>query len=145
MQIYFLFNQLYFWLGSLLVSILYLRTICFIRNRTRNGSSSLRIDSLSNIFSSLILAWILTEGPYAVYTLSEYFLWEFSGCNSRDFLTCNPIFCKNFEVRMRVAEQVCLSLKNFFPVVNTILVIILIRQLHRPILRSVRFIRNKKK
>ena len=124
-HIHFLLGQIYFWCGSSMSLILYMRTICFLRRR--RSSLSARTDTLSNIFSVIVLAWILCESPNLIYSLLQFFIWEFSGCNSRAFDACNPVFCNTLEVRFILVKEGFLALKKFFPVVNTVLIIVLMR------------------
>ncbi len=141
LHIHFLLSHIYFWSGSSVSLILYMRTICFLRRR--RSAHSARTDTLSNIFSVIVLAWILCEGPNVIYSVLQFFIWEISGCNSRAFDACNPVFCNTLEVRLILVKEVFLALKNLFPVVNTVLIILLMRQLQAPFLRAIKWIRGK--
>ncbi len=144
LQLYvnFLINQLYFWSGSILSAYLYLRTILFLKERKK--ASTVRVDTLSNIFSLIVVGWIVCEGPYVLYSLSEYWIWDLSGCNSRYFSSCNEIFCANLEIGLLLAEESTMMLKNLFPVVNAVMIIILMRPLQAPLLRCWKVVRMGK-
>ncbi len=131
--LHFILNQLYFWVGSAVCVGLYTRTMIFIKahKTTRSG----RLDTLSNVFAVLAAAWVFCEGPYIVSTLLEYPIWAHSGCNENYFQSCNLEYCAQLNNNLAVVDQITLMVKNFFPVVNTILLIILMRPLQQPILR----------
>ncbi len=137
----FILSQLFFWVGSALFVGLYARTMLFIR--VQKAASNSRLDTLSNIFAILAVSWLFCEGPHVMATLLEYPVWALSGCTDNFFHNCNWVYCADVRDRLLVANQITLMLKNLFPVVNTLLLILLIRPLQQPILRCFKLCRRQ--
>ncbi len=133
---------MYFWVGSAVCVGLYTRTIIFINAHKTNQSG--RLDTLSNVFAVLALAWLFCEGPYVTSTLLEYPIWAHSGCNENYFQSCNFEYCAQLNNILVVVDQITLMLKNFFPALNTLLLVILMRPLQQPILRFIRICCRRK-
>ncbi len=112
--------------------------------RGHKVASSNRLDTLSKIFAILAISWLLCEGPHVISTLLEYPLWALSGCTDNFFHNCNSVYCTNVNDRLSAANQITLMLKNLFPVVNTVLLILLMRPLQEPILRCFKLCRRQK-
>ena len=145
MHCYFFINQVYFWVCCSLCAGLYLKTICFLRGHKDASSHSNkgRMDTLSNIFAVIALAWILCECPYAVFNLLDYPVWVHSGCNDMFFQRCNPRFCGKLRQVLRLTRDGTFMLKNLFPLLNTLLLVALLRSLHMPLRRCLKLICRK--
>ncbi len=137
-----LLRQIYFWLGSILSVGLYLRTMLFINSHT--GAKSNRLDTLSNVFVVIAAAWLLCEGPYVLLTLLDYPIWVISRCNDNYFQSCNAEYCGNLDTGLFVAIESTVFLKNIFPVLNTFLLVVLLRALQKPVLYCCRCLRLKR-
>ena len=136
-----LLRQVYFWLGSILSVGFYLRTILFINSHS--AAKSNRLSALSNVFVVIAVAWVLCEGPYVLVTLLDYPIWVISTCHKSYFQSCNPEFCAKLDNGLSVAIEITRFLKNFFPVLNTLLLIFLLRALQKPFLYCCRCLRLK--
>ena len=106
------------------------------------SATAARLESLSKIFSVIVVTWMLCEGPHAIYTASEHPIWTLVKCDDRYFHACNRIFCMQVDKYLTMAEQVTLFIKNVFPFLNTLLLILLLRQLQTPFVALWKRIRN---
>ena len=128
----FFTNQLVFWFGSTLAAILYLKSITFLRNRAASNHSD-KINTLSKVFSAIVSAWIVCELPLILHSLLKFPFWVAVGCNDRHFFNCQRFFCGKIDLSLRLAEESSRAVKSCYPLLNTALLILLLRPLQAPI------------
>ncbi len=100
---------------------------------------------LTKVFAAITVAWVLCEGPNVVFKLVRVPIWEFSDCNDGLFFYCNNSVCYEWEYWLTLAEAVTKMLKNLFPLLNTVMQLVLLRPLQQPLLEVFGSLRCSKK
>ncbi len=142
-SLHYLLEQSFFWIGSALCAGLYLKTICFVRSK--KDSKNNRLKTLSKIFGAIAIGWLVCESPNVVMKIFEYPIWMWSNCSDSFFYECNEMYCDRVDIGIKLAFTGTQLLKILFPIVNTLLVLVLLRPLQKPLVFCFKFINRKEK
>ena len=144
-QLYFhsILHQIYFWVASSVSIVLYIKTLCFAR--TQQSATSARLKTLSRTFTAIAVSWIVCEAPNLILAVLEYPFWAASNCNDFNFHFCNLFYCEETDRTLQMAEAATKMAKNSFAIVNTVLLVVLLRPLQQPLIRVLSFAGCQKK
>ena len=130
----FIFGQVYFWVGSAICGYLYGKTFLFVRSVKKEKQNE-RFIVLTKAFAVITVAWVICEGPHVVYKVAHHWVWVATKCNQRYFHHCHQSWCSQVDNAFSVVEVATVMLKNLFPLLNTVLLLILVRPLQEHFLR----------
>ncbi len=138
---HYILEQLYFWIGSAICAGLYLKTILFVRAQKQQKND--RLKTLSKVFAAIAVTWLVCEAPNVVTKLVDPFVWMISKCNDSFYHTCNIAFCQQVSISLDLTARGAELVKNTFPVVNTVLLLVLLRPLQKPLTRCFNVFRKE--